>query len=64
MKTKRIQPRKHGPSRLEKLLQDSIRHELQIKALWCYVRSMAPPHSWDIKAQAYAANLRERGECP
>jgi hypothetical protein len=38
MKTKRIQPRKHGLSRLEKLLQDSIRHELAIKALWCYVR--------------------------
>jgi len=25
--------RKHGPSRLEKLLQDSIRQELQIKRL-------------------------------
>lgn len=25
--------RKHGPSRLEKLLQDSIRHEIKIRSL-------------------------------
>jgi hypothetical protein len=32
--------RKHGLSRLDKLLQDSIRHELQIKALWRYLRAV------------------------
>jgi hypothetical protein len=38
-KTKQTQStRKHGLSRLEKLLQASIRQELQIKALWRVLR--------------------------
>jgi hypothetical protein len=33
-------PRKHGLSRLEKLLQDSIRHEIQIKAQWEQINNL------------------------
>ena len=33
--------RKHGPSRLEKLLEVSIRHELQIKHLRQLVMALA-----------------------
>ena len=39
MKSKKAHStRKHGLSRLERLLEASIRHELQIKALWKALR--------------------------
>lgn len=37
--------RKHGLSRLERLLEASIRHELQIKALWKALREPQPARS-------------------
>ena len=32
--SRRETPRKHGPSRLERLLEQSIRHETRIRALY------------------------------
>jgi len=48
--------RKHGLSRLEKLLQDSIRHELQIKALWAELRNRPFDRLDPIKLDWHAWN--------
>lgn len=46
MKSKKAHStRKHGLSRLERLLEASIRHELQIKALWKALREPQPARS-------------------
>jgi hypothetical protein len=49
--------RKHGPSRLERLLEASIRQELQIKKLWAFLGNPQLARSDNGTAPAELGNV-------